>query len=464
MNMIIIGLFLPVIGTLFSDELSLEKVFNNPYTQVGLLVWWLSTTFLVITYLRARNAASDQLDPIEKRILGEIPADEQLYHIQDKVSDYAESLDNINRFITWCMWLSLIATTLLALGVLLPYVSVIPQIGVFLIILGIVGAGVILGILFLITGRVRRWLERYRSDEKGWEELTKPRQELFKKLYVAVGEENFQLSELPLKHGKPIQSGTLGSSELDESHVLLQDVNDTKISKYLLERLVEEQYFEKKGDLDEVVLKDPYTYDEVRIDEADQTIKTVLDRFGRELEHKVSARECAASELEVRPEKLFDELRSGSKIERIERYNRVVERLQEEIFDVSIRKFEFVSDEVTYVPTDLAKNVYETIHRMEESRIHEREQAEQEEKIRKEENTYLFLVIEPVDEMGNIAVATNGLRAPKGEEQRFNISEAKVSEEEREQLKNLEVDDQVRLRIETHPKTHEDYIASVGGP
>lgn len=463
-NLIIVGLFLPVIAALFSGGPSLNKVFNNPYTQVGLFVWVSSTIFLVRTYGRARNAASDQLNPIEKGILGEIPADEQVYHFRDKVSDSAGSLESINRDIKRCMWLSLIATSLLALGVLLPYVSVIPEIGVLLVLLGLLMVTAVIRFLSSSAGYIWGWIERYRSEKKGWDNLTKPRQDLFKKLYVAVGEGSFQLSELPVKHRNPFRSGTLGSSELDESHVLLRDVNGTRISEYLLEQLVEERYFEKEGEQDGLVVRDPYRYDEVRIDESNQAIKTVLDRFVMELEYNNQARESAASELGVRPEDLFDELRSGSKLERIKRYNRVAEQLQQKDFDISARQFEFVSEEGTYVPTDLAERVYETLDRIEQSRMHDREQAKRQEEIRKAENTYLFLIIEPVDEKGYIEVATNGLRAPKGDVQRFNIDEAKISEEERERLKDLEADDEIRLRIETHPQTLDDYIASVGGP
>jgi len=89
--------------------------------------------------------------------------------------------------------------------------------------------------------------------------------------------------------------------------------------------------------------------------------------------------------------------------------------------------------------------------------------AERQEEIRKSENADLILVIEPAGENGFIEVATNGLQAPKGDVQRFNINDADISEEERDRLKDLEVDNEVRLRTDTYPETSDDYIASVEG-
>lgn len=462
-NLIIVGLFLPVISSLFSDELPLEEVFNSPYTQVGLLVWGISTFILTITYYWARRIATNQFDPIQKGVLGEIPENDQIYHIQDKITDTTRWLEYLTRSIFGCMLMSLSATTLLALGVLLPYVSIIPQVEVLHLVIGLNIAVIGLGIILYFSPYILEHIRGYRPREKGWKHLTRPRHDLFKKLYVAVGEGRFQLSDLPLKERTPMRSGTLRSTGSDESHVLLHDVNGTKISQYLLDQLVEEGYFEKEGDEEAVVVRDPYSRETMRINNAKQEIKSALDRFGRELEHNDPARECAASELGVRPEELLATLRTGNKLERVNQYNRVVERLQEEDFDISADRFKFVSDEVAYVPTDAAKNVYERLERIETRRLQERKEAEREEERRKSLNTYQYLVIEPVDEEGNLAVATNGLRAPNGEVERFNISEAQVSDEELDKLKELEKDEPIRLRIETHSQIHEDYIASVGG-
>ncbi|WP_415381479.1 hypothetical protein [Halosimplex sp. TS25] len=462
-NLIIVGLFLPVIASLFSGEPSLEKVFNNPYTQVGLLIWGTSTAFLTYTYHRARNAATDQFDPIERGFLGKFPEGEQKHQNRDKISEYTGSIQSVNIYTTGCMMLSLVATSLLALGVLLPYVSFIPQMGVFRIIGVVLGSVIILYVLFRITRYILNLVEQHLSENKGWDDLTEPRQDLFKKLYVAVGDDSFQKSELPMKDRNEIRSIQIGSTGSDEPHVLLEDLNEDGISGYLLEQLVEDQYFEKKGESDELAVRRPYGAD-VPVDEADQEIKAAIDKLAIQLEHNEPAREHAASEIGVRPEELFHELRSGSNLRRVERYNRVVEDLEEEDFDISSTQFEYGSDEVTYVPTDSAHDIYDKLKKIEQSRERKRKLAEREEEIRKSENTYLFLVIDPVDENGNIGVATNGLRAPKGDLQIFNLVEAQISDEERQTLENLEADDEIRLRIETHPQTMEKYIASVGGP
>lgn len=463
-NFLVIGLFLPIIGSLFSGQLSPERVFNNAYTQIGLVVWVISTLLLSFGYHRARIVSKAHFDPVEAAMLGQISDDERRYRIQDTLDEYSSTIDRLDTLISVCTLFTLIATTLFALGVLLPYVSVIPQfdalivIGIVLLIAGIAAIG------YRLRGYVPSIDDFRASSENDWNDLNRPRQDLLKKIYVAVGREPFQLSDLPLKHDKPMRSGTLTSSTVDDSHVLMQGVLDNKVSEYLLEQMVDDGYYEKTGNTDATTLRPPHTHEEFTIDQIADEVETAIDMLGRELDSHAEARDTAADELSVRPDEVFDELRVGDELVRIKRYNRVVEQLQDEDFDIAARPFEFTSDEITYIPTELAEQAYEQIEMEERMREYDREMAERQEQVRQAENTRRYLVVESANEHGEIQVVTHDPTVMNSQHKWLNIPDADVSPQERRQLENLEVDDEITLRIETHRRTGDDYIASVGGP
>jgi len=108
------------------------------------------------------------------------------------------------------------------------------------------------------------------------------------------------------------------------------------------------------------VVRDPYKLENLRIDEADKTIKTALERLGRELENNNPACKCASSELGVRSEESLGKFHSGSEIKNINRYNRIVKQLREDDFEISARQFEFGSEGVTYIPGDQGKRSTKT--------------------------------------------------------------------------------------------------------
>ncbi|WP_306057424.1 hypothetical protein [Natronococcus wangiae] len=463
-NFLIIGFFLPIIGSLFSGQLSPEKVFNNAYTQVGLIVWVLSTLLFSFIYHRARVVAKTHFDPVEAEMLGEIPENERRYRIQDTIDEYSSSVGSLNLFISGCTLLTLIATTLFALGVLLPYVSVIPQFNTLVIVGAVLGTAVLTACGYKIRGYLPNVSQLLFRNTTGWNDLTKPRQDLMKKIYVAVGTDPFQLSDLPLKHETPMYSGTLSSSSIDESHILLRDVSDNNVSEYLLEQMVDEGYFEKAGNTDATTIKPPHTYEEFTIDEIEDEVETAIDRLGRELDSNADGREVAAEELSLRPDEVLEELRVGDELDRIKRYNRVVERLREEDFDLASRPFEFTSDEVTYVPTELAEQAYEKIEMEERTREYDREVAERQEQARRAENTIRYRVVEPADEFGEIQIVTHDISVPESYHEWLSLPEADITPEEREQLQELEAGDEIQLRTETHPRSGEDHIVSVGPP
>ncbi|WP_139326605.1 hypothetical protein [Natrinema saccharevitans] len=463
-NFLIIGFFLPIIGSLFSGQLSPEKVFNNAYTQVGLVVWVLSTLLLSSIYHRARVVAKAHFDPVEAEILGDIPEDKRRYRIHDTIEKYSSSIDNLNLFISGSTLLTLIVTTLFALGMLLPYLAIIPQFDALIVVGAVLSVAALITISYRLRGYLSSISRLFAHNKSNWNDLTKPRQDLLKKIYVAVGTDPFELSDLPLKHNRSTRSGTLSSTTIDESHLLLQDVFDNKISEYLLEQMVEEGYFEKTGDTNAPTIRPPHTYKEFKINEIKDELGTAIDRLGRELDSNVEARSTAADELSSRPNEVLNELRTGDELEQIKRYNRVINRLQNEGFELASRPFEFTSEEVTYIPTELAEQAYEKIEMEQRTREYDRKRAEKREQARRAENTYESEVIEPPNEYGEMQVLIYDMFSQSHEHKYLNIDEADVSEAERERLRELESGEKIKLRIEHHPRDSGEYIASIGGP
>lgn len=463
-NFLIIGFFLPIIGSLFSGQLSPEKVFNNAYTQVGLVVWVLSTLTFSFTYHRARVIAKTHFDPIEAEILGDIPEDERRYRIHDTIKKYSSSIDNLNLLISGCTLLTLIVTTLFALGMLLPYLAIIPQFSALIVVASVFSISVLAAAGYIFRGYIYSIDIFTTKNKNNWNDLTRPRQDLLKKIYVAVGTEPFQLSDLPLKHNKPRRSGTLPSTTIDESHPLLRNVSDNKISEYLLEQMVEQGYFEKTGDTDAPTIRPPHTYKEFKINEIKDEVETAIDRLGRELDSNVEAQSIAADELSLRPNEVLEELRTGDELEQIRRYNRVIDRLQNEDFELASHPFEFTSEVVTYIPTKSAEQAYENIEMEERTREYDLKMAEKREQARRAENTYRSEVIEPPNEYGEMNVLIYDRYAQNHKNKYLNIDEADVSEDERERLRELDSGEKIKLRIEHHPRDGEEYIASIGGP
>lgn len=463
-NFLIIGFFVPIIGSLFSGQLSPERVFNNAYTQIGLVVWVVSTLLISSGYHRARVVAKAHFDPVEATLLGDIPDDERRYHIQDTIDEYSTTVGRLDILISGCTLFTLIATTLFALGVLLPYVSVIPQFDALVLIDTVLLIAVIAAVSYKLRGYIPSIDDIRSRGEAGWNDLTKPRRDLLKKIYVAIGREPFQLSDLPLKHDESRHSGTLPSSTIDDSHVLMRDVFDSKVSEYLLEQMVDEGYYEKTGDTDATTLRPPHTHEEFTITEIADEVETAIDRLGRELDSHTEARAVAADELSLRPDEVLDELRAGDELDRIKRYNRVVERLQDGDFDLAARPFEFTSDEVTYIPTDLAEEAYEKIELEERSREYDRQMQERREEALRAENTHRYEVVETAGEEGRLQVVTHDPTVMNSQHRTLYIPEAEVSSQERRQLETLEAGDEITLRIETHMRTGDNYIASIGGP
>jgi ribosomal protein L16 Arg81 hydroxylase len=244
----------------------------------------------------------------------------------------------------------------------------------------------------------------------------------------------------------------------------MRDVFDSKVSEYLLEQMVDEGYYEKTGDTDATTLRPPHTHEEFTITEIADEVETAIDRLGRELDSHTEARAVAADELSLRPDEVLDELRAGDELDRIKRYNRVVERLQDGDFDLAARPFEFTSDEVTYIPTDLAEEAYEKIELEERSREYDRQMQERREEARRAENTHRYEVVETAGEEGRLQVVTHDPTVMNSQHRTLYIPEAEVSSQERRQLETLEAGDEITLRIETHMRTRDDYIASIGGP
>ncbi|WP_436936506.1 hypothetical protein [Halovenus marina] len=463
-NFFIIGFFLPIIASFFSNQLSPERVFNNAYTQVGLVIWLVSTMFLSYTYHRSRVVAKCQFDPVEAAMLGDIPEDERRYRIQDTIDEYSSTVETLDLLISGCTGLTILATTLFALGVLLPFVSIIPQFGALAIVGAVLGIATLGAVVYKLRGYIPS-IDALRSrSENGWDDLNRPRQDLLKKIYVAVGTDPFQLSDLHLKHNRPLRSGTISPSSIDDSHVLMQGVLDEKVSEYLLEQMVDEGFFEKTGNTDETTLRPPHTHEEFTINEMEDEVETAIDRLGRELDSHTRARKATADELSLRPDEVLEELRSGDTLEQIQRYNRVVDRLKEEDLDISALPFEFTSEKVTYVPTEIAQQAYEKIELEERTREHKRKMRREQEQARRAENTHRCEVIEPPDEHGEFQVYVNDVFGQDSGHERLRIDEADVSESEREDLEELKKGDEIQLRIERNAPGSGKYIASVGSP
>lgn len=461
-NFLILGFFLPIIASFFTNQLDPEQVFNNAYTQIGLIVWFVSTVLVSYTYHRGRVVAKSQFDPVEAAMLGEIPEDELRYRVQDKIDEYSNTTGILDALITACTVLTLFATTLFALGVLLPYVSIIPQVDA----LGVVGVVILLAALLLIVYRYRAKFPSIRNllsrNKNGWNELTRPRKNLLKKIYVEVGRESFQLSDLPLQTEGPIQSGKIPTSTTEDSNILLRDVSDGRVSEYLLEQMVDEGYFEKLGDTDKTTLKSPYTFEQFTISEIGDEHEAAIDRLAKKLEQNAEARQVAADELNIRPNEVLETLRTGDKLERVKRHNRIVKRLNDEDLDMTLRPFEF-TDEVTFVPTELAEDAYNKIEIEKRTREYDRQMAEKREQARRAENTHQCEVIDPPDGHGELQVLVNDTFGEDWHEW-LHIDEAQVSAEERERLKELESGDKIQLRMERNEPEGGNYIASVGGP
>jgi hypothetical protein len=461
-NFLIIGFFVPIIASFLTNQLDPERVFNNAYTQVGLVVWLVSTVIVSYTYHRARIVAKSQFDPVEAALLGDIPESEHRYRIQDKIDKYSGTVETLDSLITASTVLTLFATTLFSLGILLPYLSIIPQVGA----LGVVVVVILLAVLLLIAYKYRARLpsitELLSREKSKWDEITRPRKNLLKRVYVEVGREPFQLSDLPLQTEKPIQSATVPTSTTDDSNVLLRDVADEGVSRYLLNQMADEGYFTKREETKETTLRSPYTFDEFTIAEMGDEIEAAIDRLAKKLEQEAEAYKVVADELSLRPSKVLEELRTGGKIERVKRHNRIVERLEDEDFDNNLRPFEF-TNKITYVPTELAEDAYDKIEMEKRTREYDRKVAEKREQARRSENTYRCEVIDPPDKNRELRVFVND-RFGEDRYERLHIDEAQVSDEERKRLKELQAGDKVKLRIEHSTRGSREYIASVGGP
>ena len=461
-NFLILGFFLPIIASFFTNQLDPERVFNNAYTQIGLIVWFFSTVLVSYTYHRARVVAKTQLDPVEAAMLGDIPEDERRYRIQDKIDEYSSTTGFLDKLITACTVLTLFATTLLALGVLLPYVSIIPQVDVPIVFVVVVLVTIVLYVAYKYRYKlpsIRKFLSR---NKNGWNDLTRPRKNLLKKIYVKVGREPFQLSDLPLQTEGPLQSGTIPISTTDDSNILLRDVSDEKISEYLLEQMADEGYFEKQGNTDKTTLKSPYSFEEFTITEIGDEVEGAIDMLAKKLEQNDEAREAAANEFSLRPNEVLETLQAGDELERVKRHNRIIERLDDEDVDMSLRPFEF-TDEVTYFPTELAEDAYDKIEMEKRTREYDRQMAEKREQTRRAENTHRCEVIDPPEDYGKLQVLVYDTFGENRHES-LHIDEAQVSESEREVLEDLEKGEEVQLRIERNAPGSGPYIASVGGP
>lgn len=461
-NFLIIGFFLPVLGSIFTNNLPPERIFNNAYTQFGLIIWLISTILASYIYHKSRVVVRSLVDPAEAMVLGDIQEEEQRYRSRDKLEMHSSTIEWLDKSISVCTTLILIATTLFALGVLLPYVSIIPVVDLQLIVWTIFTILLMFLILYGLKDEIRSIKNSIFKEQKEWSDLNQPRKDFLKKIYISVGRESFQLWQLPLKHDRSFISGTLKSHTFNDDPILLRDISDDKISKYLLEQIVEEGYFKKEGNKEETVIKLPNEYGEYSVNEADNEIKTAIDRLGREIDSHRNALKFAADELSLRPNNVLNKLHEGDNIEKVQRYNRIIDRLQDEDFEISSRKFEFTSRDVRYVPTPLAQNAYDKIELEKERLEHEKEKREEQDRVRKSLNTHTYEILSPVNGQGMIEVFAQDISIQEGIPKNFNIHEARISEEKKEMLRDLDEGDKIQLRTEHYGPDGIEYIASVG--
>lgn len=449
-NLVILGLFLPIVSTLLGSGFDPEKVFNSTFTQIGLIVWLLSVAALLIIYHYARSSSTANRNPQQEKLSGEISQEEFAYRLQTTVNEYANWPSQLNSAISVSAVLSLIATGLFALGVLSPYVS--PRPSTLAIIIG--GVVVLLAIVYYLIKRIIKYGSKIRNlipgnRTKEWNELTEARKDVVRTIYDRVGTNSFRPRDFPTSSFEQM-SGTLLNSE------------NAKFSKYLLERLVEDGYYNKSGDATDGAVRTPRGR-QISLDELEKNVENAIDRLGSRLGRHDEAKTIASRELGTPPNRILSEIRQGSTLDRVERYNRVVARLKDDDAAGTLDEYEFLENQAEYIPTELAEVAYKKIE--EERRLerlrreHEEERAEREDAIRREENTYNFLVIESADKHGNIEVATHD-GSLLGDDLFFTLNAYDVgaTEEDIQDLLGLEVDDELRLRIDSDVRTGENYI------
>ncbi|WP_153554673.1 hypothetical protein [Halomicrobium sp. LC1Hm] len=438
-NLVILGLFLPVVSSLFGNDANISQIFNSIYTQIGLGVWLVSTVTLITVYHLARSDSVTQLSPVNDLITGDLPANEFEYDSQSTISSHSDRLQIEHGFVTISLLLSLVSIGLFSLGVILPYVDVEPATGILKIVAPI-GASLIISysaVWLIRSGKVRF------ESEKQYHDLSKPRQEVLEYIYDEVGDDDFHLTDVV----KDRKSGVLGG--------------DRGVSEFLLKELVSDGFFASEVADDEIRLNMFYGENKP-ISEAGDEVQRRLDHLGQLLEQNDEAKSAAADEIRVKPEEVLDKLSNGTRLDVIQRYNRIAKRMEEEGLDLSgLLKFDLVREDLRLYPTEKARSAFEAIERKRNYREHEREKQQRLDEIQKDANTHTYMVTGPADEEDTLQVAPHDPSVHHDEHSWLYLPNSDLSDEEIEQLRDLELHDTVQLRIERNAQTDEEYIADL---
>lgn len=448
-NLVILGLFLPIVSNLLGGEFDPGKIFNNIYTQTGLVFWIFSVLGLLVAHHYTRQANAKQYRPMEQNISGKIPDAEFFFQARKMIQNQQHLPNRINWLTSGCALLSIIAIGFFALGVLSPYVTAQPK--TYAIVILIIGS-----LLFLFLS-VFRWvikhgqsISEFLGRGKSWNELGQQRQKLLKAIYNNFGKESFTLSDLQ-DEARTIRIN-------DENGEFHTPITDGQVSEYLLERLAEDGYFEKDASGNKKV-RTPAGYDINPIEDSSHLDESI-DLLATKLESNENARSIAGREIGVRPDEVLSQLSEGSPIDKIENYNRIYQRLDEAELELeNLRAFEFLNSETVYQPTELVDKAFDKIERERDMKRLEREQAERREELRRDENTLRYLVQDPVNEYGDLTLVTHDISVMEDTHHSLTIPNAEVSDEVRDALEELESGDEVVLRVEWNPQIDEYYIA-----
>lgn len=230
-NLLIIGLFVPVIATFMQDSQKISLIFNNGLTQVGFAVWLISMVATVSLHFYSRSNINNLFYPFANYISEDYSREELIFELSDSIEHQSKKSTNLNFVLTGCIIFSLSAVCFLALGTVQPFVDITPTSSLillftvlavavtFLLTVGVVKSGPSFG--SLMTGL--KAIHGETLVRTSFEDLTEKRKELVKAIADHMGKEEFARSQL----------NSAFSEETDDDTAI-------QTTTHLLNKLVEE--------------------------------------------------------------------------------------------------------------------------------------------------------------------------------------------------------------------------------
>lgn len=206
-NFIIVSIFLPITAaTIGQDGINVNNVFNNTYTQLGLLFWTFSMIAALSTQYLSEKQASLQLEPFQ-----ELSSAESAQDFESSARDTIERFESIivrSRYaVLVCFLLSLVTAILLGMGAISAVADPSPTqtfIWSVLVIIGFILVSA--GIFGLFKSGINHdtilsGIKAIVGDEspQPWDDLTEMRKEIILAIAESSPNEPFTRSEINKK-------------------------------------------------------------------------------------------------------------------------------------------------------------------------------------------------------------------------------------------------------------------------